>query len=130
VFSVVNQGVLSDATLTGLRPGSRAERSLHALVEGVPTGEPAYGRYAAGDVRAQVMATLRELSEIARERGQTLSQLAVAWALRHPQVATALIGASSPAQVEEAATAAGQPPLTQEERVRIARALPPRWGMI
>jgi L-glyceraldehyde 3-phosphate reductase len=130
VFSVVNQGVLSDATLTGLRPGSRAERSLHALVEGVPTGEPAYGRYAAGDVRAQVMATLRELSEIARERGQTLSQLAVAWALRHPQVATALIGASSPAQIEEAATAAGQPPLTQEERVRIARSLPPRWGMI
>ncbi|MEI8195841.1 MAG: aldo/keto reductase [Phycisphaerae bacterium] len=43
----------------------------------------------------------RLLNEIARARGQTLAQMALAWVLRQPGIASALIGASSPAQVEE-----------------------------
>jgi L-glyceraldehyde 3-phosphate reductase len=129
-FSVVNQGVLSDHTLECLRPGSRAERSLNALAAGVPTGEPAYGRYKEGDVKEQVFGMLRELSKIARERGQTLSQLAISWALRHQAAATALVGASSAAQIESAAAAAGKLAFTREELVRINGILPGRFGMI
>jgi len=130
VFSVLNQGVLSDATLAGPAPGSRAEKSLAALIDGIGTGEPAYGRYAAGDAAPQVLQLLSELSIIARERGQTLAQLALTWVLRHASVATALVGLSSPAQVDAAVAALDAPELTAEERRRIARLLPPRWGML
>ena len=130
VFSAVNQGLLSDASVDGPRAGSRAERSLAALVAGVPTGEPAYGKYPPGDARSHVLSMLRQLCDLARERGQTLAQLAVTWVLRHPQVASSLVGVSSPEQVEEAAIATTQPALSDEERARINAILPPRFGMM
>ncbi len=129
-FSVVNQGVLSDQTLDCLKPGSRAERSLNAIVKGVPTGEPAYGRYKEGDVKEQVFGMLKALSTIARERGQTLSQLAIAWTLRHQAGATALVGASSARQIEEAAQATKKLSFTLEELVKINAILPARFGML
>lgn len=130
IFSAVNQGLLSDASVDGPRAGSRAERSLAGLVAGVPTGEPAYGKYPSDDVRAHVLKVLRDLRDVARERGQTLAQLAVTWVLRHPQVASSLVGVSSPEQVEEAAIATTQPALSDEERARINAILPPRFGML
>jgi L-glyceraldehyde 3-phosphate reductase len=47
------------------------------------------------------MATVRKLDAIARSRGQSLAQMALAWVLREPVVTSALIGASNPKQVEE-----------------------------
>ncbi|MCE9590986.1 MAG: aldo/keto reductase [Planctomycetes bacterium] len=129
VFSALNQGLLSDAGANGPRAGSRAAKSLDAIVNGVPTGEPAYGRYPAGDVRTHVLTMLRELSRIAKDRGQSLEQLALAWVLRHDAVATALVGLSSVEQVEAAAATMAHPDFTDEERLRINAVLPPRFGM-
>lgn len=130
VFSALNQGLLSAGSVTGPRPGSRAEKALSALAAGVPSGERAYGRYPAGvDVRTHVLDMLRSLQDIARDRGQTLSQLALAWVLRHPQVSTAIVGASSVDQIESAAAAAARLDFTPEERARIAAIIPPRPGV-
>lgn len=130
VFSTVNQGVLSDAALAGPRAGSRAEKSLNAIISGVPTGEPAYGRYPEGDVKAHIFSMLTRLQAIARRRGQSLSQLAISWTLRHPSIASALVGLSSPEQVDAAARAADKLAFEPDELREIASILPPRWGMV
>ena len=53
------------------------------------------------------LARVRALNEIAGGRGQTLAQLALAWALRDPRVTSALIGASSVEQLEQNVAALG-----------------------
>jgi len=65
------------------------------------------------------LATLRGLDVIAQERGQTLAQLAIQWVLREPVVASALIGASSTAQLDENLRAVNGPAFTTEELERI-----------
>jgi L-glyceraldehyde 3-phosphate reductase len=62
---------------------------------------------------------LRALDGIARARGQTLAQLALAWVLRDQRVTSALIGASSVAQLEENLRAVEGPPLTADELAAI-----------
>ena len=62
---------------------------------------------------------MRGLSEIAHERGQSLAQMALAWALRHPQVTTALVGASSIPQLEQNVQTMQNPDFTAEELERI-----------
>lgn len=63
--------------------------------------------------------TLRGLDVIARERGQTLAQLAIQWVLRDPVVASALIGASRPEQLDENLAALDGPAFTMEELEQI-----------
>ncbi|GAT75037.1 L-glyceraldehyde 3-phosphate reductase [Microbacterium hydrocarbonoxydans] len=65
------------------------------------------------------VATLRALNDVARERGQSLAQLALQWTLRNPVVASALIGASRPEQLDENIAAVNGPALTSEELARI-----------
>lgn len=67
----------------------------------------------------KALATLRGLDVIAQERGQTLAQLAIQWVLRDPVVASALIGASSPAQIDENVAALAGPAFTTEELEQI-----------
>ncbi|HEY2579110.1 MAG TPA: aldo/keto reductase, partial [Streptosporangiaceae bacterium] len=55
----------------------------------------------------------------ARQRGQSLAQLALSWAMRDQRVTSVLIGASSVAQLEENVAAAGAPALTDEELAAI-----------
>jgi L-glyceraldehyde 3-phosphate reductase len=57
----------------------------------------------------------RALNRIAAGRGQTLAQLALTWVLRHPQVTSALVGASSVPQLEQNVAAADAPMLTTDE---------------
>ena len=64
---------------------------------------------------------MRGLNEIARARGQSLAQLALAWALRDQRVTSVLVGASSVAQLEENVAAAGQAPFTEGELAEIDR---------
>lgn len=61
------------------------------------------------------LAALRGLDAIARRRGQTLAQFALQWVLREPVVASALIGASTPAQLDENLAALAGPAITLEE---------------
>ena len=63
----------------------------------------------------QYLELAKSLNEIAAARGQSLAQLALTWVLRHPQVTSALIGASSVAQLENNFAALDSPRLTAEE---------------
>ncbi|MEO7016708.1 MAG: aldo/keto reductase, partial [Leifsonia sp.] len=101
VFSPLAQGMLTDRYLDGSVPaGSRAATS-HFLSE--EQLSPVY------------LERARALNEIAGGRGQTLAQLALSWVLRQPAVTSALIGASSVAQLEQNVAALDAPPLTAAE---------------
>ncbi len=101
VFSPLAQGLLTDRYLGGIPEGSRAAREHGALQPDAIT-----------DARR---AQLRQLAEIASARGQSLAQMALAWVLRYPQVTSALIGASSVAQLEANVAALDQLDFSGEE---------------
>jgi L-glyceraldehyde 3-phosphate reductase len=84
-FSPLAQGMLTDKYLDGVPEGSRASQAK-SLSTDLLTDE------ALGHVRA--------LNDIARGRGQSLAQMALAWALRDHRMTSVLVGASSVAQLE------------------------------
>lgn len=101
VFSPLAQGLLSDRYLSGKVPkDSRASKSKHLP----PT-----------KISNDYLDHARVLNQIAKNRGQTLSQLALAWVLRHASVTSALIGASSVSQLNQNVQALNSPRLTLDE---------------
>jgi L-glyceraldehyde 3-phosphate reductase len=84
-FSPLGQGMLTDRYLNGIPDDSRAAKD-HFLKRDF--------------INEENMARVRGLNEIAQRRGQKLAQMAIAWILRDPRVTSALIGASSVAQLE------------------------------
>lgn len=102
-FTPLAQGLLTDKYLGG-GPAERAQKRWS-----VPDGS----------LSERGLATLRGLDVIAKERGQTLPQMAIQWVLRDPVVASALIGASRPAQIDENLRALDGPGFTAEELERI-----------
>ncbi|TMD08183.1 MAG: L-glyceraldehyde 3-phosphate reductase [Chloroflexi bacterium] len=86
VFSPLAQGLLTDRYLAGVPAGSRASHP---------------GSLSTDFLREDTLAKVRALNQIAARRGQTLAQLALGWSLRDPRVTSALIGASSVAQLEQ-----------------------------
>ncbi len=86
-FSPLAQGLLTEKYLKGIPDGSRASK--------------AHGFLRPAQVTEEKLLKVRKLNELARARGQSLAQLALAWVLRHPQMTSVLIGASSVAQIEE-----------------------------
>lgn len=87
VFSPLAQGQLTDRYLGGIPTGARATKTERVWL----TPE---------DVKRN-LPKVQELNEVARSRGQSLAQMALAWVLRKPQVTSALIGASSVAQLKD-----------------------------
>ena len=106
-FSPLAQGLLTAKYLNGVPEGSRASRSDSSL--------------SADQLSEQNLARVRALNDIARARGQSLAQMALAWALRDPRVTSVLVGASSVAQLEENVAAAGRASFTEEELAEIDR---------
>lgn len=101
VFSPLAQGLLTDRYLDGTVPaGSRAATSRF-LSE--------------ASIQQTYLDRARALNEIASARGQSLAQLALTWVLRHQGVTSAIIGASSVAQLEQNVAALAFPGLTEEE---------------
>jgi len=88
VFSPLAQGLLTDKYLNGIPANSRA-------------GKP-HGFLKREQVTAETLTKVRGLQELAHARGQTLAQMALAWVLRHSEVTSALIGASSCEQIDDA----------------------------
>jgi L-glyceraldehyde 3-phosphate reductase len=86
VFSPLAQGLLSDRYLQGIPDDSRAARNFFLKKE---------------DVSQAMLAKIRGLNEIARARGQSLAEMAVAWVLRDPRVTSALVGTSKVSQVDD-----------------------------
>ena len=85
-FSPLAQGLLTHRYLDGVPSGARASRA---------------GSFSQDLLTDQNLANVRGLNEIARRRGQTLAQLALAWTIRDPRVASALVGASSVEQLDD-----------------------------
>jgi L-glyceraldehyde 3-phosphate reductase len=107
VFSPLQQGMLTDRYLDGTIPqGSRAATSRFLN---------------ASSVSEVYLERARALNEIALGRGQTLAQLALTWVLRHPQVTSAIIGASSVEQLNQNVAALDAPELSAAEIAEIDR---------
>jgi L-glyceraldehyde 3-phosphate reductase len=102
-FIPLAQGLLTNKYLNGIPAGSRAsqDKSLHPSVV-----EKAIG-------------SVRKLDEMAKMRGQTLAQMALAWVLRDGGITSALIGASRPEQVVDCCGAIGNLDFSAEELAAI-----------
>ena len=86
-FSPLAQGMLSDKYLKGIPKASRASDPKSALDKNF--------------INKKNLKIISDLNQIAKKRGQTLSQMALAWVLNNKAVTTALIGASSVKQIKE-----------------------------
>jgi L-glyceraldehyde 3-phosphate reductase len=106
VFSPLAQGMLTDKYLGGIPEGSRASRPT-SLSPDLITDES--------------LAKIRALNEIAAGRGQSLAQMALAWVLRDDRITSALIGASSVAQLEDNVAALERLDFSDEELAEIDR---------
>jgi L-glyceraldehyde 3-phosphate reductase len=104
-FSPLAQGMLSDKYLAGVPVGTRAATQGTALDRRFLTEEN--------------LRHIRALNAIARMRGQSLPQMALAWVLRDARVTSALVGASCPEQLAESVGALSNLRFTQEELARI-----------
>jgi L-glyceraldehyde 3-phosphate reductase len=101
VYSPLAQGLLTDKYLDGTVPaGARAAASAFL---------------SADDISDVYRERAGALNDLARERGQSLAQLALQWVLRRPEVTSALIGASSTWQLDHNVRATEFPPFTERE---------------
>jgi len=105
VFSPLAQGLLTDRYLEGIPADSRAAKP--------------HGFLKREQVNEAVLVKVRRLNELARSRGQSLAQLAISWALRHPRVTSAIVGASRPAQLDDVLGALEGRELSGDELDRI-----------
>lgn len=105
-FSPLAQGLLTDRYLDGVPSDSRAARG---------------GSFGRDLLSAANLDNARGLREIARGRGQTLAQMAIAWTLRDPRVASAVVGSSSVAQLDDNLAALGHLAFAPAELAEIDR---------
>ncbi|GAA4741609.1 L-glyceraldehyde 3-phosphate reductase [Amnibacterium soli] len=103
-FTALAQGLLTSRYLDGVPEGSRASRD---------------GSFDRSWLTDAMRERLRGLNAIAAERGQTLAQLALVWALRDERVTSLVLGASSVEQLEQNVAALEHPTLSEEELQRI-----------
>jgi L-glyceraldehyde 3-phosphate reductase len=109
VFSPLAQGMLTDKYLDGIPVGSRASK--------------AHGFLRPEHVTDEKIAIVRKLREIARQRGQSMAQFAIAWTLRNPLVTSALIGASRPDQIDDVVACLNNVEFSQDEATMIDQIL-------
>ena len=105
-FSALAQGLLSDKYLAGVPADARINR-------------PGGGSFTPDHLSPQNLKHVAALNEIAKARGQSLAQMAIAWVLRHARVTSALIGASKPAQIVDLAGAMQKLHFSAEELAAI-----------
>lgn len=105
VFSPLAQGLLTSRYLEGIPVDSRAAR----------TSSP----FLTTDKVEQTIDRVRQLNEVAMERGQTLAEMAIAWNLRLPTVTSVLIGASRVSQLEDNLQALNNLAFNEDELRRI-----------
>jgi len=106
VFTPLAQGLLTDKYLNGIPEGSRASRP---------------GSLSRDQLNEDTLAKVRGLNEIAKRRGQSLAQMALAWTLRDQRVTSTLVGASSVKQLEQNVGALDHLEFSREELSEIDR---------
>jgi L-glyceraldehyde 3-phosphate reductase len=109
VFSPLAQGQLTDRYLNGIPSGARATKTERVWLT-------------PDDVKKNLPKT-QKLSELAKKRGQSLAQMALAWVLRQPAVTSALIGASSVKQLEDNLAALNNLKFSDDEVEKIEKIL-------
>lgn len=109
-FSPLAQGVLSDRYLTGIPSDSRAAKAHFLKPESITT---------------EVIEGVRKLNTIARERGQSLAQMATAWLLRDQRVTSVIVGVSSAKQLKDNTGALKNPDFSEEELQKITAIIKP-----
>lgn len=103
-FSPLAQGLLTDRYLNGIPSDSRM----------------AEGRFLRTDMLTpQLLDRIRQLNMLAQQRGQTLAQMALSWVLRHPEVTSVLVGASSKEQLIQNLQCLESAPFSDEELAAI-----------
>ncbi|MDR0379827.1 MAG: L-glyceraldehyde 3-phosphate reductase [Candidatus Accumulibacter sp.] len=107
VFSPLAQGLLTGKYLDGVPADSRKAKGAASFRDNY--------------LAPATLERIPPLKEIAARRGQTLAQMALSWVLRHPQVTSALIGASRVAQLDENVAALARLDFTSEELAEIDR---------
>lgn len=100
-FSPLAGGKLTNRYLNGIPADSRAAGPSRFMHE--------------GDINDRLVQEVRALSEIAKERGQSLAQMSLAWVLRQPAVTSVLIGASKVSQIEDCVGTINRFEFTKEE---------------
>ncbi len=105
VFTALAQGLLTDRYLDGIPEDSRAARGESTIPQ--------------EHLSEATLDHVRRLDEIARERGQSLAQMALQWVLREERVTSAVIGASSVEQLDANLDALQGPPFTEDELAAI-----------
>ncbi|MFL9878803.1 L-glyceraldehyde 3-phosphate reductase [Herbaspirillum rhizosphaerae] len=105
-FTALAQGLLSDKYLNGIPEDARVNRAGGGSLKGDHLSD-------------ENLARVRVLNDIAKARGQTLAQMALAWVLRDPRVTSTLIGASSSKQIRENVAALDKLSFTAQELAAI-----------
>ncbi|WP_447871583.1 L-glyceraldehyde 3-phosphate reductase [Serratia fonticola] len=108
-FSPLAGGMLTDRYLQGIPPDSRAASGSRSL-----TPE---------QITEAKLQKVRQLNALAEQRGQKLSQMALAWVLRNDRVTSVLIGASKVSQIEDAVGMLANRKFSTEEIVKIEQIL-------
>ncbi|BBM21919.1 L-glyceraldehyde 3-phosphate reductase [Lactobacillus pentosus] len=108
-FSSLSQGLLTDKYLHGIAANSRAKKATIPFLSPVQV--------------EQTLTTVKRLNEVAQQRGQSLAQMALAWNLREPALASVLIGASRPQQVVDNVAALDQLAFSDAELAKIDQIL-------
>jgi L-glyceraldehyde 3-phosphate reductase len=104
-FSPLAQGLLTDKYLDGIPDGSRASKP--------------HGFLKPADITNETQSKVKQLNDLAKQRGQTLAQMALAWVLRHKAMTSVLIGASKVEQIEDAIGTLNNLKFTKEELQKI-----------
>jgi L-glyceraldehyde 3-phosphate reductase len=105
-FTALAQGLLTDRYINGVPADSRAAQGKSL--------DP-------NSISDESLARVRALNEIAKGRGQTLAQMALAWVLRDPRMTSTLIGASSVKQLEDNVAAVRRLEFSSDELAEIDR---------
>ena len=103
--TVAAQGLLTDKYLAGIPEGSRASKP--------------HGFLRTADITEERLTKVRKLNELAHARGQTLAQMALAWALRHQGMTSVLVGASQVSQIEDNVAALANLHFTVDELAHV-----------
>jgi aryl-alcohol dehydrogenase-like predicted oxidoreductase len=97
VWSPLAQGVLSGKYLPNSPPPADTRAASRTM-----------GGFISSFMRPEVLQAVQKLKPLAQEAGATMSQFALAWVLRQPNVASAIVGASAPQQLDDNAAASGR----------------------
>lgn len=108
-FSPLAQGLLTNRYLNGIPADSRAARPDSPLLSPEKVD--------------QIISTVQELNKIAQQRGQSLAEMALAWNLQQPTVASVLVGASRLSQLQDSVHALDNLTFTAEELAAIQKIL-------